>query len=313
MEMDKEIATNLLASVIPAAGFALLASYFFVTRQNKQIGKIGVVLLLVCVEAVLAFSLRIPEMAGWYWVFIACSYLVVAMSCFFLAQLFITVREQAAEHITARQDFSEHQMAEKMFERYRLLSENTRDIILFIRVSDGRILEANQAAVQAYGYELQDLLTKNIRDLRAPETRHLVGQQLEQAKATGIFFETLHQRKDGSIFPVEINSVSVALDGERVLLSILRNITERRQVEARLRESEEIFRQFLERSPIYIFFKDENTRSVRLSRNYETMLGKPLDELLGKNMDELFPSELAKNMVADDIRILKEGREIIVE
>jgi two-component system cell cycle sensor histidine kinase/response regulator CckA len=79
-----------------------------------------------------------------------------------------------------------------------------------------------------------------------------------------------------------------------------------------LQESETIFSSFLEHSPIYIFFKDQNVRALRLSKNYERMLGIPVSEALGKTMDELFPSELAKSMVADDLRILSEGRQVDV-
>jgi len=83
--------------------------------------------------------------------------------------------------------------------------------------------------------------------------------------------------------------------------------------EKRLRESEEIFERFMEHSPIYVFFKDENIRTLRLSKNYEAMLGMPMTEMLGKTMYDLFPSELAKNMVADDMRIMKEGKAITIE
>ena len=62
---------------------------------------------------------------------------------------------------------------------------------------------------------------------------------------------------------------------------------------------EEMFEQLLETSPVYVFFKDKNARAIRLSRNYEKMLGIPLEKLLGKNMNELFPSDLAKTMVAE--------------
>ena len=86
------------------------------------------------------------------------------------------------------------------------------------------------------------------------------------------------------------------------------DITERKQAEEELRENEEIFNLFFEHSPIYVFFKDENIRSLRLSKNYEQMLERPINELIGKNMDELFPSDLAKEMIATDIRILKEGK-----
>ena len=86
-----------------------------------------------------------------------------------------------------------------------------------------------------------------------------------------------------------------------------------RLAEQALLESEEIFNRFMEHCPIYVFFKDANIRALRLSKNFETMLGKPLAELLGKNMDDLFPSDLAKSMVADDMRVLQEGKAVNVD
>jgi PAS domain S-box-containing protein len=134
-------------------------------------------------------------------------------------------------------DITERKSAEEVLKRYQLLSQKTRDIILFIRVSDGQIIEANQAAVQAYGYEGQELVTKNILDLHAPGTRRFVTEQIEQANASGIFFETLHCRKDGILFPVEVSSVGMSLGHSRVLLSIIRDITDRKQAEEQIMNS----------------------------------------------------------------------------
>ncbi len=85
------------------------------------------------------------------------------------------------------------------------------------------------------------------------------------------------------------------------------------QIAEELRESKEIFTTFMEHNPAYVFFKDENLRSLMLSRNYEKMLGRPLSELLGKSMDELFPAELAGPMIAADRKILDEGRPVAIE
>lgn len=97
------------------------------------------------------------------------------------------------------------------------------------------------------------------------------------------------------------------------IYGFFQDITERKQAERKLRESEKIFSEFMEHSPVYVFFKDKDLRALHLSRNYEIMLGKPMEELLAKSMDELFPSDLAKKMIEDDKRILKEGKEVIVE
>lgn len=91
------------------------------------------------------------------------------------------------------------------------------------------------------------------------------------------------------------------------------DVTDRRRAEEALAESEDIFGLFLEHSPIYVFFKDHEIRSVRLSRNYEKMLGMPIREILGRTMDELFPSDFAKSMIADDMKVLREGELVEVE
>lgn len=106
-------------------------------------------------------------------------------------------------------------------------------------------------------------------------------------------------------------------DADQSLVSTLSDmawdIIENKINEEALKESQTIFKAFMENSPIYVFFKDKEIRSKQLSRNFEKMLGKPLDELLDKNMYDLFPSELAASMVKDDQRILFEGKTIEVE
>jgi PAS domain S-box-containing protein len=133
-------------------------------------------------------------------------------------------------HLAAIRDISQRRLAESTLTRYQLLAEQARDIVLFVR-RDGQVLEANQAAVQAYGYPLVELVRLHIQALRAPETQSLTAEQLVQADAHGILFETVHQRKDGTMFPVEVSCRGADIAGERVLLSIIRDITDRKQAE----------------------------------------------------------------------------------
>jgi PAS domain S-box-containing protein len=132
--------------------------------------------------------------------------------------------------LTTAFDMAAHYQVVAGLARYHLFSEQARDIVLFIR-QNGQIIEANQAAVAAYGYDHETLLTMSIYDLRAPATSSLIAPQMMQADQSGILFETVHRRKDGSTFPVEVSSTGADIGGERLLLSIIRDITERKRIE----------------------------------------------------------------------------------
>ncbi|MDQ4120612.1 MAG: PAS domain S-box protein [Acidobacteriota bacterium] len=155
--------------------------------------------------------------------------------------------------------------SEKVLARYRLLSAQARDIVLMVR-STGEILEANAAAVNAYGYAQAELLTMKIADLRAPEHLSELQHQLKEANQNGILFETVHRRKDGTTFNVEVGSVGADLGGERFLLSIIRDISERKQAEEKLRESEERFRKMADNLPIMIWVTDPDGYCAYLNR-----------------------------------------------
>ena len=178
-------------------------------------------------------------------------------------------------------DISTRKRSEEALRRHALLAGHHRDIILFIRHDDGRILEANAAAVDAYGYGYESLLTMTIHDLRASDTRAGTSGQMAEAEKAGILFETLHRRRDGSIFPVEVSSRGETIEGERTLISVVRDITRRRRMEniiqvrlnlvefAVSHSSEEILRKILDdicaftNSPIGFFhFVETDRKSI---------------------------------------------------
>jgi PAS domain S-box-containing protein len=141
-------------------------------------------------------------------------------------------------------DVTERKWAERELERYRLLAQHASDIVLFIRPA-GRIVEANAAAVAAYGYDHPTLTGLNILDLRDPATAGMVPQQMFEADEAGIAFETWHRRKDGSIFPVEVSARGAEVAGERLILSLIRDITKRREAQEALKEADRRKDEFL--------------------------------------------------------------------
>jgi len=144
-----------------------------------------------------------------------------------------------AERINAViEDITERRQAEEVLRRYELLSWHSRDIIFFIRREDGRILEANHAATRAYGYSREELLKLTVYDLRESDTQGLISDQLAKADTEGILFETTHRRKDGSTFPVEVSSQGATIGGMRTLISVVRDVSKRKQAEQALRDSQ---------------------------------------------------------------------------
>lgn len=111
-----------------------------------------------------------------------------------------------------------------------ILFDCTRDIILFVH-PDGRILDANKAAVRAYGYSYDEIRELTIFHLRYHPTHTLVTEEMERAASEGILFESLHRRRDGSVFPVEVSSQGGQLGEEKVLISVIRDISERKRIE----------------------------------------------------------------------------------
>ena len=162
---------------------------------------------------------------------------------------------------------------------FKLLVENSRDFILFIRREDGRILEANTAASAAYGYSRDELLKLRVQDLREPNTIGLVPDQMAKADAEGILFETVHQRKDGTTFPVEVSSKGATINGMRALISVGRDITERKRSEAELRRLATAIEQAAE----MVIITDKRAEIVYANPAFEKITGYSQMEVLGKN------------------------------
>lgn len=121
-------------------------------------------------------------------------------------------------------------MPDATLELYRELHDHVRDIILVIDADTGQIVEANRAAQAAYGYGRDELLELAIYDLRV-EAPPSVSSQMRTANQQGALFETVHRRKDGSAFAVEVSSRGATIQGGRYLVSIIRDISDRKRAE----------------------------------------------------------------------------------
>lgn len=131
-------------------------------------------------------------------------------------------------------DITERKKAEEDLKTYRLLIEHAQDIILFVQ-PDGKILDANETAARVYGYTRQELLALAAADLQCPGSEREHRRRMRDAYDRGVLFESVHRRKDGSTFPVEISACGVRIQGREAVLCIVRNITKRKRAEEEVR------------------------------------------------------------------------------
>jgi PAS domain S-box-containing protein len=181
--------------------------------------------------------------------------------------------------------------SEHYIQRYKFFFQHARDIIHFLD-KDGRVLDANEAAVTAYQYSLEELLTKTIFDLRSPESSPMTTERVFQEGEKGLLFEAVHLRKDGTTFPVEVSARAMKIDGELMLMNIVRDITLRKEAERILQESEERYRHLFECSPLPMCVYDIETLSF-LAVNEATIrkYGYTNDEFLSMTIKDISPSE----------------------
>jgi PAS domain S-box-containing protein len=157
-----------------------------------------------------------------------------------------------------------------LVEQYNNLSRFANDVIVLVD-ADGTIVRANDRAADKYGYSLEQIHGMNIQQLRAPSSRVAFGAEWQLAKERGsLIFESVHQRRDGSEFAVEVSTRSIVVAGKTLQQGIIRDISDRKHAELELSESEARFRQLVESAPYGILVVDRdlilyaNAEAVRM-------------------------------------------------
>jgi len=201
-------------------------------------------------------------------------------------------------------------------ERYRLLLENANDAVYVHELSPerpGRFLEVNERACAMLGYTADELLAMEVTEIDVPEQRErlsgIIGDLYETGRA---LFETEHLARDGRRVPVEVSTHLFDLHGRPTVLSVVRDVTARRQAEAQLRaQTEEIERQkeflatLLDTIPLPVFYKDGDGRYVGCNHAYAELVGRPPEEIAGKTATEVSGEELGRKYEEMDRRLLE--------
>ena len=182
-------------------------------------------------------------------------------------------------------------------ERFRLLVESVRDYAIFMLDPDGKVLTWNAGAQRFKGYAASEIIGHHFSRFYPAEAlaRGLPAHELATAKATGSFEdEGWRIRKDGSRFWANVVITAVRNDrGELVGFSkVTRDLTQRRQHEEALRQSEERFRLLVEGVAEYaIFMLDVNGRIATWNNGAQRIKGYTAGEIVGRHFSVFYPAD----------------------
>ena len=177
---------------------------------------------------------------------------------------------------------------------------------------DGKIVSWNTAAERLFGYTEGEILGQPLTTIMPTRYREDHQRGLERAKATGVSPLTgrtieLHGlRKDGSEFPIEVSLGTWRFGGQMFSCGIIRDITLRKEAEAKLLQQQIEQQVLLDLIPAMVWYKDTHNRILRANRHAAESINKTVAEVEGQSTSDLYPEE-ADQYYQDDLQVIASG------
>ncbi len=203
-------------------------------------------------------------------------------------------------------DITDRKRAEESLRFFRQLIDRANDSIEVADPETGQFLDVNERACQVHGYTREEYLKLRVVDIAPTNLPPDSDPDMIELRRTGhVVFESVHRRKDGSTFPVEINSALIQLDRPYIIATV-RDITERKRVEEAIRASEERFRILVEHASDAFFLQDAGGRVLDVNQRACESLGYTREELIGMTPLE-FDADVDRAMLDDLTRRMFRG------
>jgi len=186
---------------------------------------------------------------------------------------------------------------EESEERFRRLSEAAIEGIVIHEM--GKTLDVNETMATMFGYERSEMIGISALKFVTAETRDAMLTSVVSGYESS--YNAVCVRKDGSTFPAEICGKAVPYHGHMVRVGAIRDITERKQAEDALRESEERYRNLFEDSRDAIYVTDRKGVLVDVNQAFVDLFCWPREELIGLHVPEMYCSPIERNRFLQDI------------
>lgn len=136
-------------------------------------------------------------------------------------------------------DITERKEAHESLQLFRTLIDQSNDAIELIDLETGRYLDCNEKAFKELGYTREEFLTMKVFDIDPNVKEDNFDEEIKMLRHSGsLLSESIHRRKNGSEFPVEMNIKYVQLDHEYIIV-VVRDITERKLAEEELQRTQD--------------------------------------------------------------------------
>ena len=190
-------------------------------------------------------------------------------------------------------------------EKFREVFNNANDAMFLQKILNkgpGKFIEVNDKASASLGYTKEELVNLELKDIISNDTilylPTVFEKVLRQGKAT---FDSEHVTKDGKIFPVEVNTHLFYIKGEQYLLSIARDISERKKTENALVSSERKYRTIFENIQDVFFKTDKNGIFKIISPSIERYSGYKPEEIIGKSAEKFYFDPNERKLFLEEI------------
>ena len=167
-------------------------------------------------------------------------------------------------------------------EKFAAAFQASPDLMMITRLGDGLLLEINDGFTRLLGYERADTVGRTTSELSIwadPQARAAFVASLEASGESGET-ETVLRRKDGTLITGVHSARSMDVQGEASVLSVVHDITEHKQAEEALRESEARYRGYVDNAPYGVFVSDETGRYLEVNQAAAELTGYAQEELV---------------------------------
>lgn len=212
-------------------------------------------------------------------------------------------------------DVTASKQAERLNDFLAFALDQANDAVFLIDPADNhRFRYINDQACRSLGYSRDELLNMSVPDIDPYVDLEAAAKLDEQIrKQAFIRLETFHRRKDGQVFPVEVSGADLEYEGQTMVLTIVRDISERKRIEQEIAAREQEYRNLAENSPDSIIRYDLDGRIRYLNSGLLGYLGLSATDVIGKRPSEAWPDGRYAEIEHANTRAVAAGESTTVE